>query len=132
MFIAKRSVRVIRVPSEVSKRDYSELLRDHAAYAADGRTSVVLDCSAILGMSHATKFFLLGCLEASLMTNGDVRLAGLCSQAHDDLAQSGISALFEHFDTVASATASFSKVVSTGASSVNLRTVHYASDCVAA
>ena len=66
------------------------------------------------------------------MTNGDVRLAGLSPQAHAELAQSGLGELFEHFDTVASATASFSKALRVGASGDNIRTVHPASDCVAA
>ncbi len=110
MFIANDSVKISLVPSAISPSRHCILLKDHSAFVANGRTRAVFDCSQVLEMTHGIWIFLLCCLEESMMTNGDVRLAGLSPSAQAALAKSGIGQLFQQFDTVELAVASFSRV----------------------
>ena len=132
MFIANDSVKVSLVPSAIWPSKNCSLLQDHAAFVVNGRTRVVFDCSQVLTMTHGMSIFLLCCLEESMMTNGDLRLAGLPSSAQAALAQSGIGQVFQQFDTVELAIASFSRVSRMSASGFDVRNLGPASVQVAA
>jgi anti-anti-sigma regulatory factor len=73
------------------------------------RPCLVIDCSQLTQFNKQTLLLLLECLEQAMKRNGDVRLAGVSSQAREALQAAGADALFSIFETKGDAIASFQR-----------------------
>jgi anti-sigma B factor antagonist len=71
------------------------------------RPCVVLDCSNVHQMDRSVVHLLLCCLEEAIKRNGDVKLAAVPKAAREILELTGVSRLFEIFDSTAAALSSF-------------------------
>jgi anti-anti-sigma factor len=107
MSIKKRAVSVYQVPSEISSASEMELLRQLQMSAETGHPRFVLDCSKVASMGSSAIRLLLCCLEEVMKNNGDVRLAMLHPEANAVLRHTGISRLFESYDTTENAIHSY-------------------------
>jgi anti-anti-sigma regulatory factor len=77
------------------------------------RPRIVFDCSKLLQLDNPTIHLLLCCLEEAMKRNGDVELAAIPNGSSARLALSRLEGLFEVFDTISAAVASF-KLLPTG------------------
>jgi anti-anti-sigma factor len=68
---------------------------------------IVLDCSKVQHMDSAAIYLMLCCLEEAILRNGDVKLTGVSAGAKVILEQTGVSSIFESFDSKESAINSF-------------------------
>jgi anti-anti-sigma factor len=68
---------------------------------------VVLDCSNVRDMDRSVIHLLLRCLEEAIKRNGDVKLTAVPDAARAILELTGVSRLFELFETNADALNSF-------------------------
>jgi anti-sigma B factor antagonist len=107
MSIKKRAVKVHQLPEQMTTEQERRFLRELQHYSETERPRFVLDCSKLWNMDRPTISLLLSCLEQAMKCNGDVRLAGLCSEAEAALRNAGVSHLFEMFVTTESAIQSF-------------------------
>lgn len=71
------------------------------------RPRIVLDCSGVRRMDRSALHLLLCCLEEAMKRNGDVKLAALPEEATATLSSTGVSRLFEVFETTSDAVNSF-------------------------
>jgi anti-anti-sigma factor len=71
------------------------------------RPSIVLDCSNVRKMDRSVVDLLLCCLEEAIKRNGDVKLSAVPAAAKATLELTGVSRLFEVYDTNAAALRSF-------------------------
>jgi anti-anti-sigma factor len=69
--------------------------------------SIVLDCSKVRQMDKSAIRLLLCCLEEAMKRNGNVKLAAMPPEAESILNMTGVSRLFEIFDTITDAADSF-------------------------
>ena len=74
------------------------------------RPRIVLDCANVRQVDRALIHLLLRCLEEAMKCNGDVKLAAVPHEAKAMLELTGVSRLFEIFDTTAEAVNSFHQV----------------------
>jgi len=107
MIIKMRAVTVHEVPEHVTAAAEKKFLRELQTYVDTERPRLVLDCSRIRTMDNATMHLLLSCLEEAVKRNGDVKLAGVRTEAQASLLFAGVSRLFEVYATTAEATHSF-------------------------
>ncbi len=107
MSIRTRSVRVHQIPEIFSTGSKQNFLRNVHKYAQGQRPRLVLDCSNVKNFENATLSVLLSCLEEVMRSNGDVRLASLCSEGEAALRAAGVNRLFELYPTSEAAVDSF-------------------------
>ena len=74
------------------------------------RPCVVLDCSDVRQMDRTVIHLLLCCLELAIKRNGDVKLSAVSPAATATLELTGVSRLFEMFETNADALMSFHRL----------------------
>jgi anti-anti-sigma regulatory factor len=101
-----RSVVVKKLPESISVHR-EQVYNDLESSINVDRPAVVLDCSAVRQFDRAAIHLLLCCLEEAMKRNGDVRLAGLTSQAKGDLRAAEVDSLFQTFESLADAIDSF-------------------------
>jgi len=101
------AVAVKQMPERLSgigaRHFFKELDRD----MTDGRASIVLDCSQVCQVDRGAIYLLLCCLEEAIKRDGDVKLAGVSSNAGEVLKITGVDRLFERFETNEDAINSF-------------------------
>lgn len=107
MTVRKRVVRVMQVPEPLSVNEGRNFFREIERYMNVDRPYLVLDCSPVHRMDKSVIHLLLCCLEEAMKRNGDVRLAGVPLEAEAILEATGISRLFDIFDTPSEAVNSF-------------------------
>jgi len=107
MIIKMRAVTVHEVPERVTTAVERHFLRELQNYVETERPRLVLDCSKVLKMDHATIHLILSCLEEAMKRNGDVKLAAVDPDAAASLQLSGVSRLFEVYATAAEAIQSY-------------------------
>jgi anti-anti-sigma factor len=107
MIIKMRAVTVHEVPEKVTATSEKQFLRELQNYVETERPRLVLDCSRVREMDNDTMHLLLSCLEEAMKRNGDVKLAGVRSEAKASMLFAGVSRLFEVYATTAEATHSF-------------------------
>jgi anti-sigma B factor antagonist len=71
------------------------------------RPCIVLDCSNVRQMDRFAISLLFSCLEEAMKRNGNVKLAAIPSGAEAVLKRTGVTSLFEIFETNAEAVNSF-------------------------
>ena len=109
MTMTKRSVVVKQLPAAISGKEERVFLLELKAAMQVDRPHLVLDCSQVRVMDSAVIHLLLCCLEEAMKRNGDIKLAVIPAGAEGVLAQTGISRLFDVFDTTDAAVAGFFK-----------------------
>jgi anti-sigma B factor antagonist len=102
-----RFVAVRQVPAVVDLFQERSFLSELRPFLETERPRLVLDCSRVREMDTATMHLLLSCLEEVMKRNGDVKLASLSATAETKLDVSGLTRLFEVFDTTMEAERSF-------------------------
>jgi anti-sigma B factor antagonist len=107
MIIRIRAVTVHEVPEHVTPAAERRFLIDLQNYVETERPRLVLDCSTVREMNHATIHLLLSCLEEAMKRNGDAKLAGVSPEARAALDSIGVSRLFEIYANPADAVQSF-------------------------
>jgi anti-sigma B factor antagonist len=107
MIVKIRAVTVHQVPERVTPAAERKFLLDLQEYVETERPRLVLDCSAVQEMNHAAIHLLLSCLEEAMKRNGDAKLAGVSRNCRVALESTGVSRLFEIFETTAEAAQSF-------------------------
>ena len=103
----KRTVAVVQLPEKLSAREGRTFFREVERCMHLDRPLLVLDCGRVRKMDRPVAHLLLCCLEEAMKRNGDVKLAALSVRAEAVLDLTGISRLFEIFDTPAEAENSF-------------------------
>jgi anti-sigma B factor antagonist len=73
----------------------------------DGRRHVVVDLRAVRFMNSSGLGMLIGALTTMRNGGGDLRLARVGQRVHSLLVITKLAAVFQHFDTVEEAVASF-------------------------
>lgn len=109
MTLRIRSVAVKQVPEIVNRKSTRAFLREMEQCLRADRPRIVLDCSLLLHVNRAAIHLLLCCLEEAMKRNGDVRLAALRPEESQSLQASGADRLFEIFESVDHAVASYSR-----------------------
>ena len=109
MTIAKRSVIVKQVPAMISGKAERAFLSELKDALHVDHPHLVLDCSQVRVMDSAVLHLLLCCLEEAMKRNGDVKLAAIPAGAEAFLDRTGVSRLFEMFDTADAAVTGFFK-----------------------
>ena len=107
MTIPIRDVTVKQLPENLNVRQRWIFLREIESCMKTDRPRIVLDCSNVRHLNRAVVHLLLRCLEEAMKRNGDVKLAAIPREARATLELTGISRLFEIFDTTAHAVNSF-------------------------
>jgi anti-anti-sigma factor len=107
MQIRKRAVNVLQAPNAITSTGLVEVFQRLEMFAQNGHPRFVLDCSKFEAMESREINFLLNCLEEAMKHNGDIRLADLAPSVHAGLRSSGVSHLFEVYDSVESAVHSY-------------------------
>jgi len=99
----KLSITVREVPEIVNASRGRHFLSELESGMASDHPFIVLDCSKVRQMDRPTVQLILSCLEEVMKRNGDVKLAGVPAR----LETTGVSRLFESFETNAGAVNSF-------------------------
>jgi anti-sigma B factor antagonist len=107
MTARKREVTVVKLPEKLSARKGRAFFREVQRCMQLDRPCLVLDCSGVRQMDTPVAHLLLCCLEEAMKRNGNVKLAAVPPRTEAVLDLSGISRLFEMFDTTAEAENSF-------------------------
>jgi len=102
-----RSVVVRKLPESISGVQREQVYNDLESSINVDRPAVVLDCSAVQRFDRSAIHLLLCCLEEAMKRNGDIRLAGLTSQALGDLKSAEVDSLFHRFASLGEAIDSF-------------------------
>lgn len=110
MKMGKRPVTAQQLPSGSDPRQIRLFLASVEGCISQRRPRLVLDCSALRGLDESTISVLLHCLEEALKRNGDVKLAALPAELEPAFQAAGLERLFERYDSVAEAGASFHAV----------------------
>jgi len=103
----KLSITVREVPEIVNASRGRHFLSELESGMASDHPFIVLDCSKVRQMDRPTVQLILSCLEEVMKRNGDVKLAGVPARAMARLETTGVSRLFESFETNAGAVNSF-------------------------
>jgi len=109
MISRPRTVTVKQLPPRVDPAKERAILRELAVAFQVERPAIVLDCAQLRQINSAAIHLLLCCLEEAMKRNGDVRLAGLSSHAHETLAAWDIDRLFRTFETTEKAADSYQR-----------------------
>ncbi len=107
MTLLASNVEVMRLPEVMSAKRTRIFLAEMARRMSVDRPCIVLDCSNVREMDRSVVHLLLRCLEESIKRNGDVKLAAVPKAARAILELTGVSRLFEMFETNAEAMISF-------------------------
>ena len=107
MTVRKRAVVVVQLPEKLSAREGRTFFREVERCMHLDRPSLVLDCARVRQMDRPVAHLLLCCLEEAMKRNGDVKLAAVPARVEAVLDLTGMSRLFEIFDTAAEAENSF-------------------------
>src|SRR5580698_10660516 len=99
--LQERVVAVRHFPETFVGRQRSDFFREIRTCLDVDRPCLVLDCSQLVQMDGQTILLLLCCLEEAMKRNGDVRLAGVSSQATVALKAADADILFRFFETTA-------------------------------
>jgi anti-sigma B factor antagonist len=120
MTIQNRTVTVKQLPQTLSLKQEREFLRQIQISIGRERPCIVLDCSNVRQLDRSTLHLLLCCLEEAMKRNGDLKLAALPVGAAAILEQTGVTRLFEIYDTTADAVNSFRQLPARAASQSSL------------
>jgi len=110
MTIRDCNVEVKQLPEALTMKHARVFLRELESCMKSDRPCVVLDCSKVRQMDRTAVHLLLGCLEEAIKRNGDVKLAAVSNSAREILELTGVSRLFEMFETNAEAMISFNRL----------------------
>lgn len=108
-----RPVSVKRLPEVVTAKTMRSFLREVDACVDSKRPRIVLDCSRVREIDGSVIQILLHCLEEAMKRNGDVKLAQVPPTGAALLDLTGVSRLFDVFDTTAEAINSFYQLPTT-------------------
>lgn len=103
-------VMVKRLPEAVNGKGMRGFLREIEICVNVNRPRLVLDCSSIRELDGSVIQLLLQCLEEAMKRNGDVKLAALRSAGAALMELTGVSRLFDIFETVPEAVSSFDQI----------------------
>ena len=101
------AVTIKQLPERVTTENARLFLRDLESSINVMHPCIVLDCSRLDQMDTLAVHLLLDCLEHVMKHNGDIKLAAVPAEAKAMLELTGVSRLFEQFDTGAEAVCSF-------------------------
>lgn len=107
MTLMRRTVTVRQFPQALNAGQRRNFLHDIECCLNADRPCLVLDCSGRGGFDRHALLLLLTCLEEAMKRNGDVRLAGVSTEARAILETTGVDRLFKIFDSIAEAEGSF-------------------------
>ena len=102
-----QAVQVRRFPERLDAKLERRFLDEVSSAMSAERPRLVFDCTAVRRMDSPAIHCLLCCLEEAMKRNGDVRLAAVPAEAEAMLELTGAYSLFQTFDTVEEAAASF-------------------------
>jgi anti-sigma B factor antagonist len=115
MIMCSHPVSVKRLPATLSKKSTKAFLSELRSSAETERPSIVIDCSALPIADRRSMHFLLCCLEEAMKHKGDVKLVAVPDHAKAAFDATGLSRIFELFDTEAEAVSSFQRQPSVSA-----------------
>lgn len=98
---------VKRLPRRLDLSRVPSFLCEIEPHLATDKPQVVLDCSFVEQIDSAGVEMLLRCMEKAMKQDGDLKLAAVSAEAEVILRLTRIDRVFEIFDTVADALASF-------------------------
>lgn len=107
MILRERAINIMKLPTSVSAANVNGLTQVVESFVQTRHPRIVVDCSVVESMEKWEIAFLLYCLEEVMKHNGDVRLAMLMPPAAVALQRSGVSRLFEMYDSMESAVESY-------------------------
>ncbi len=107
MTIQTRVVAVKVLPAIVSSRQQQYFLAELQTCLNVDRPRIVLDGSLLHKLDTSGIYLLVCCLEQAIQRNGDVKLAALPLGAKALLEFTGVSRIFDIYDTAAEAINSF-------------------------
>ena len=114
------AVAVKQFPNKWSAKQARIFLRDIESCTKLNRPRVVLDCSNLPQIDRSVIHVLLRCLEEAMKSNGDVKLAAIPPGALGMLELTGVTRLFDIFDTPAEAMNSFHQLPADAGSQATL------------
>ncbi len=107
MTTGTRAVAVRQLPEKLSMRKARNFLRETESILRVDRPRIVLDCSNVRQVNRPVIHLMLQCLEEAMKRNGDVKLASIPPGGEAILDLTGVSRLFDIFETAADAVDSF-------------------------
>lgn len=107
MNIQKRVVAVKLLPAILNSKNERLFLAELQAYLNVARPRIVLDGTLLRKLDRSGIHLLLCCLEEAIKRNGDVKLAALPPGTEALLEFTGVSRVFEIYDTTVEAVNSF-------------------------
>jgi anti-anti-sigma factor len=109
MPLRQRLVTVKQLPETLDGNSERLFLRELEMAFSQEKPAIVIDCSQVRHMDNTAIHLLLSCLEEALKRNGDVRLAGVSSEAYESFAHTRVDQLFRIFDNIETAAESFQR-----------------------
>jgi anti-sigma B factor antagonist len=107
MTVRIRSVEVKQLPATLNKAFGRLFLAEVEGCLKVDHPRIVFDCSELTQLDKPGVRVLLTCLEEAMKRRGDVKLTGIAAKVMTMLELTGVSRLFEIFDTNAEAVNSF-------------------------
>jgi anti-anti-sigma factor len=104
------NVEVKQLPEELNWKRARLFLDELERCMITDRPCIVLDCSNVRQMDRSVIHLLLRCLEEAIKRNGDVKLTAVPEAGRTTLELTGVSRLFEIFETNADALSSFHRL----------------------
>ncbi len=101
------AVKVMQFPEVVNSKHERLFLEDMKQLMYLKHTRIVLDFSKVREMNKYATLLLLSCLEEAMKHNGDIKIASTPDEVLDILKTTGVSRLFETFQTNDDALKSF-------------------------
>ncbi len=105
-----RSVAVKQLPEKLKGKQARHFVRDIKNCMNIDRPHLVIDCSNLRQLDRSVIHLLLLCLEEAMKRKGDVKLSAIPAGAGEILELTGVSRLFDIFDTTADAVKSFDQL----------------------
>ena len=109
MTLRQQIVTIVQLPERLDGRKGTVFYRDLTRYMSIDHPLFVFDCRALYELDRAGVYFLLCCLEEAMKRNGDIKLSDLDFAARASLAAVEADRIFEIFQTVADAVASYGR-----------------------
>ena len=110
MTIRMYPVAVKQLPETLNGNQGRLFLRELKSSMITDRPGIVLDCSKLCQLDKGAVLVLLGCLEAAIKRNGDIKLAAVPVGARALLKLTRADRVFEMFDTNEEAAGSFGRL----------------------
>ena len=107
MTIRAGAIKVKQLPEMLSGKQGRFFFSELGKSMKTDRTCIVLDCSQVRQIDGSAIYLLLCCLEDAMMSDVDIRLAAVSSEAGAMLRFTGVDRLFESFASKAEAISSF-------------------------